>query len=57
MTIVLFQSVQLVQPSQAMEDLGLQEHHIRFTSTVIVDDPGELTVPEFTERLCEHFKR
>ncbi|XP_064611089.1 integrator complex subunit 11-like isoform X1 [Liolophura sinensis] len=32
--------LQLVEPASAMRELGIDEHHIRFTSTVSIEDDG-----------------
>jgi integrator complex subunit 11 len=32
--------MRMMEPSQAMRELGLQEHTIRFTSTIFVEEPG-----------------
>ena len=40
---VTLQSLRLIEPSQAMKELGLVEHQIRFTSTITLDDPGPPT--------------
>ena len=32
--------MRLLEPRSAMKELGLNEHHIRFTSNVTVDAPG-----------------
>ena len=36
----MLQRVRLLEPRSAMKELGLSEHHIRFTSNVTVDAPG-----------------
>jgi len=49
------QSVRLVEPAQAMKELGLSEHKLRFTSSVSM----ETTVPHhlFVERLQSQLER
>lgn len=32
--------MQLVDPDQALKDLGIKEHNLRFTSTLYVDEDG-----------------
>ena len=39
----MLQRVRLLEPRSAMKELGLNEHHIRFTSNVTVDAPGSAT--------------
>ncbi|XP_067658938.1 integrator complex subunit 11-like [Haliotis asinina] len=34
--------LQLVEPAQAFRELGLEEHQLRFTCTVSVDEPGTI---------------
>ena len=38
--VCVLQRVRLLEPRNAMKELGLSEHHIRFTSNVTVDAPG-----------------
>ncbi|XP_078616191.1 integrator complex subunit 11-like [Branchiostoma floridae x Branchiostoma japonicum] len=47
-------SLRLVSPSQAMRELGLKEHEIRFTSTVTIHDPQPTQAT--VERLYTHLK-
>ena len=37
------QSLRLMEPRHAMKELGLAEHEIRFTSTLTLEDNGELS--------------
>jgi len=42
-TFVLLQALRLMEPRQAMKELGLPEHEIRFTSTLTLEDDGQPT--------------
>ncbi|XP_064642265.1 integrator complex subunit 11-like [Lineus longissimus] len=48
--------LQLVDPSQALSELGSQEHQIRFTSTVVQEDPVKESIPRYLEKLHQLLK-
>ena len=50
----LFQKIMLVEPSAAFKDLGLEEHQLRFTCTVSLDEEG--TVTDTAERIYKLIK-
>ena len=44
----------LVEPSTAFRDLGLEEHQLRFTCTVSLDEEGSVT--DTAERIYKLIK-
>lgn len=50
----LQQKLQLVDPDEALKDLGIKEHNLRFTSTLYVDEPGP--ADKLTEKIYDLFK-
>lgn len=44
----------LVEPSAAFRDLGLEEHQLRFTCNIMVDEEGP--VHEMAERIYKLIK-
>ena len=49
------QKVQLVDAGDALKDLGLAEHQLRFTSTVSFDDEGQ--VSDTADKIYQIVKR
>ncbi|XP_074655305.1 integrator complex subunit 11-like [Tubulanus polymorphus] len=49
-------TMKLIDPLQALETLGSQEHTIRFTSTLTLDDPASTTPAKFSEQLYQLIK-
>ena len=52
---VQFQKMRILEPSVAMKELGLQEHQIRFTSTITVEHSGPPN--NTTEKIYNLIKR
>ena len=53
--VTRLQKLQILETSKALQELGLVEHQLRFTSTVVVNFPGALT--SLAESVCELLKR
>lgn len=48
------QKLQLVDPDEALKDLGIKEHNLRFTSTLYVEESGP--ADKLTEKIYSLFK-
>ncbi|XP_023931295.1 integrator complex subunit 11-like, partial [Lingula anatina] len=48
------EKMQLLDAGQAMNELGLEEHQLRFTSTVVIEYPGE--VEQTVDRIYQYVK-
>lgn len=35
-----YQRLQIIDPSQALKEMGVEEHHLRFTSTISIEEEG-----------------
>jgi len=53
--VTRLQKLQILETSKALQELGLVEHQLRFTSTVVVNFPGALS--SLAESVCELLKR
>ena len=49
------QKLQLIDPGQALKELGLEEHNLRFTSTVTLEEEGPTS--QTAERIYQVVKR
>jgi len=53
--IMWLQKLQILETNKALQELGLVEHQLRFTSTVVVNFSGALS--SLAESVCELLKR
>jgi len=53
--ITRLQKLQILETNKALQELGLVEHQLRFTSTVVVNFPGALS--SLADSVCELLKR
>ena len=53
--VIWLQKLQILETNKALQELGLVEHELRFTSTVVVNFPGALT--GLAESVYELLKR
>lgn len=53
--VVRLQKLQILETNEALQELGLVEHQLRFTSTVVVNFAGALT--NLAESVYELLKR
>ena len=51
----IWQKLQLIDPGQALKELGLEEHNLRFSSTVMLDEEGPTT--QTADRIYQLVKR
>lgn len=38
--VTWYQRLQIIDPSQALKEMGVEEHHLRFTSTISIEEEG-----------------
>jgi len=54
--VLWLQKLQILETNKALQELGLVEHQLRFTSTVVVNFSGALTnLSEFVYGLLKRF--
>lgn len=51
----LHQRLQIIDPSQALKEMGVEEHHLRFTSTISIEEEGPAN--KVAEKIYQLVKR
>lgn len=55
--LIILQKIRLMEPDDAMAELGLVPHEIRFTSTIRIEDPSGVPASRLTDVIYAKLKR
>lgn len=53
--VTWYQRLQIIDPSQALKEMGVEEHHLRFTSTISIEEEGPAN--KVAEKIYQLVKR